>query len=66
MKGGVPVADVIIILILLAILGGAALYIRKAKKSGVKCIGCPNGAKCGSACNGTCQGCQGGCAHDQL
>lgn len=35
-------ANIVVILILLAIIGGATFYIRKAKKSGVKCIGCPS------------------------
>lgn len=53
--------DFIIIVILAGIVGGAATYIWKAKKKGVKCIGCPSGATCGkcscgskSACDGTC------------
>ena len=51
--------DLILILVLLAILAAAAGYIYKAKKRGVKCIGCPAGAKCGGSCsgcaaNGTC------------
>ena len=43
--------DVLIVAILLAIFGGAALYIYKAKKRGVKCIGCPNGKTCGGNCS---------------
>ena len=49
--------DYIIIAVILAIVGGAALYIRKAKKSGKKCIGCPDSA----ACSGNCSGCSCGC-----
>lgn len=49
--------DFIIIALLVLILGGAALYIYKAKKRGVKCIGCPDGA----SCSGHCQGCSGNC-----
>lgn len=37
--------NVIIIAILVVILGGAGRYLYKAKKSGVKCVGC-------SACKG--------------
>lgn len=48
--------DIILVAVLLIIIGLAALYIVKAKKSGHKCIGCPNGCcsaqKCGSACCG--------------
>ena len=36
--------DLILVLILLAILGGAGFYVWKAKKSGRKCIGCPEGS----------------------
>ncbi len=38
--------DIIIIAIILVIVGAAIAYIIKAKKSGVKCIGCPSGGKC--------------------
>ena len=42
--------DLIVILILLILIGAAVSYIIKAKKSGVKCIGCPAGGSCpGSA-----------------
>ena len=51
---------VIVIIVLAAILGGAVAYIVKAKKSGVKCIGCPHGASCGKANKeGCCCGCSG-------
>ena len=43
----------ILIAVLILILGGAGLYIYKAKKKGQKCIGCPSGGKC-SSCNGQC------------
>ena len=39
--------DIIAALVLAVILGGAVAYIVRAKKKGVKCIGCPDGAKCG-------------------
>lgn len=43
-------ADVIAVLVLAVLIGSAAAYIIKAKKSGVKCIGCPAGGSCpGSA-----------------
>ncbi|MBQ8554994.1 MAG: FeoB-associated Cys-rich membrane protein [Clostridia bacterium] len=38
--------DVILVLILAVIIGLAAWYVIKAKKSGRKCIGCPDGAHC--------------------
>jgi len=46
------VKNLILIVVLLAILVAAAGYVYKAKKRGVKCIGCPAGSKCGS-----CSGC---------
>ena len=57
-------ANIVVILILLAIIGGATFYIRKAKKSGVKCIGCPSAKACSSCkdaadsdSNGSCCSC---------
>ena len=47
--------DIIIIAVILLILGGAVFYIRKAKKKGVTCVGCPNGANCSGNCD-TCSG----------
>lgn len=43
--------DIIIGIILLAIVGGAVFYVVKAKKSGVKCIGCPESKNCSSKSN---------------
>ena len=40
----------IVIGILVLIIGGALLYVYKAKKSGKRCIGCPSGGKCGGTC----------------
>ena len=42
--------DFIIIAVLAVILIAAARYVYKAKKSGVKCVGCPAGSSC-CACN---------------
>ena len=50
--------NIIVVALLILILGGAALYIYKAKKRGVKCIGCPSGA----TCSGKCPGCTCNCA----
>ena len=47
--------DYVIVAVILAILGGAIAYICKAKKKGVKCVGCPNGGNC----NGKCDACSG-------
>ena len=44
--------NVIILVLLGLILGSAAGYIYKAKKKGVKCIGCPQGSKCTGGCPG--------------
>jgi len=51
--------DLIVILILLLILGGAGLYVWRAKKAGKKCIGCPDAARC----SGNCAACSGNCPH---
>ena len=40
----------------------AARYIYKAKKSGIKCIGCPDGATCASKYEGGCSGCSCNCS----
>lgn len=45
--------DLIVAGILIVILGGAAAYVYKAKKSGKKCIGCPEGCSCGHKHGGT-------------
>ena len=39
--------DIMIGLIVLAIVGAALGYIRKQKKSGAVCIGCPHAGTCG-------------------
>ena len=61
--------NLIVFLIVAAIVGSASLYIYKAKKRGVKCIGCPSGVTCGkqggSACSGSCASCGGNCPHHQ-
>ena len=44
--------DILILAIIVFILGGAALYIYRAKKSGAKCIGCPDAKTCGGNCSG--------------
>ena len=43
--------DLIIIVVVLAIVGAAGLYILKAKKKGVKCIGCPAAGQCKHSCS---------------
>ena len=44
--------NIIAVLVLVLIVGGAALYVYRAKKRGVKCVGCPEGG---------CSGCSGSC-----
>lgn len=58
--------NIIIIAVVVIIVGLAALYIYKAKKSGQKCIGCPHSKSCNKTehlCGGNCSGCSGGCGH---
>ena len=51
--------DILIVAVLVVVIGLAAWYLIRAKKKGVKCIGCPSGASCGKSgcggCNGQCQ-----------
>ena len=54
--------DYVIIAIIVVVIGSALLFIRKAKKKGVRCIGCPDSAKCAGncdCCSGSC-----GCSND--
>jgi hypothetical protein len=60
-------ADMIVIAVIVLIIGAASAYIIKAKKSGKKCIGCPNSCSCSNAGAKTkkgegscCCGCGGG------
>ncbi|MGN0330243.1 MAG: FeoB-associated Cys-rich membrane protein [Kineothrix sp.] len=39
-------ADLIVTGILLVTVGASVIYMVRAKKRGVKCIGCPSGCKC--------------------
>lgn len=60
------IVDIIIIAVILAILGAAAWYVRRSRKKGGKCIGCPDGYACSGkegGC-GTCSGCSG-CSNAQ-
>lgn len=56
--------NVIVFVILAVVLGGAVAYIVKARKKGVKCIGCPAAGSCshGAQTEG-CGGCSG-CSHN--
>ena len=50
--------NIVVILVLAVIIGLAAGYVYKAKKSGKKCIGCPDSGCCGKngGCSGNCSG----------
>lgn len=58
-------ADFIILIVVILIIGLAVAYIVKEKKRGVKCIGCPAGVECAHG-HGGCNGCNGsgGCKGD--
>ena len=49
--------NILIIAVVALIVSLAAGYIRKEKKRGVRCIGCPDGC----SCSGNCSGCSGHC-----
>ena len=62
--------DFVIIGIIVLIVGGASYYIYRAKKSGKKCIGCPDSASCKSnsatgGCSGHCSSCSCGCGDEK-
>lgn len=46
--------NVIIIIILVCIVVGIVTYLRRAKKRGDTCIGCPHAKQCGGKCSGNC------------
>ena len=54
--------NLIIIAVILIIVGAASWYIYKAKKSGKKCIGCPDSGCCSASKNGNGCGCGCGCS----
>ncbi|MBQ8227733.1 MAG: FeoB-associated Cys-rich membrane protein [Clostridia bacterium] len=56
--------NAIIVAVVLVIIGLAAWYVIKAKKSGKKCIGCPDSNCCPSQKNGQCGGNCGCCGND--
>lgn len=45
--------DYIVVAILVVIVAAAVFYIYRAKKSGKKCIGCPDSCSCSSKTNDT-------------
>jgi len=46
------VENIILISVIVLVLGLAAFYVYKSKKSGKKCIGCPDGGSCNCGCDG--------------
>ncbi|MFI3231650.1 MAG: FeoB-associated Cys-rich membrane protein [bacterium] len=46
--------DIIVGLVIMVILLMASGYVWKAKKNGVKCIGCDSGSSCGGSCPSSC------------
>ncbi len=55
--------DIIAIIAIVLMVGGALAYIIKAKKSGKKCIGCPDCSSCKSEkCGGSCHLCACKCS----
>ncbi len=46
--------DIIAIVAIALVVGGALAYIIVAKKRGQKCIGCPHSKQCKSCCSGKC------------
>ena len=40
--------NIIAVFVLAVLIGGAAAYLVRAKRSGVKCVGCPAGGNCSS------------------
>ncbi|MBQ7329439.1 MAG: FeoB-associated Cys-rich membrane protein [Oscillospiraceae bacterium] len=51
--------DILIIAVIVVILGSAILFLRRAKKKGIKCVGCPDS----STCSGNCGNCSGSCGN---
>jgi len=48
------IVNIIAICVIALTVGGALLYIIRAKKRGEKCIGCPYAKLCGSQCGRSC------------
>ena len=52
--------NILVALVILAVVALAGYYIYRAKKRGVRCVGCPDSGKCSGSC-GSCSGNCGGC-----
>jgi len=46
----------VLVLIIIVIVGSALAYIRREKKRGVRCVGCPDGGTCGGNCSNCASG----------
>ena len=55
--------DIVITIVLVLVLALSVGYIVKAKKNGVKCIGCPSSNDCTGHCGCSC-GCED-CSHEK-
>ncbi len=55
--------DILILAVIAMILGASVYAIYRSKKSGKKCIGCPDSGACSGKCSGSCSGCPGNCSH---
>lgn len=53
------ITDILAIVAIVLIVGGAVLYIVRAKQRGEKCVGCPYAKQCGGNCQGGCNNSQG-------
>ena len=51
--------DLVLVIIIALILGLVIFYLWRARKRGVKCVGCPDSGSCSGKCAG-CSGC--GCS----
>lgn len=49
-------ASFLVAIVILGIVVAAIAYIRREKKRGVRCVGCPDGG----SCSGHCSGCSSG------
>ena len=56
--------EIIALLVSALVVFGAVFYVIKAKKSGKKCIGCPDGCSCGKRVGG-CSTCGSCCSIEQ-
>ncbi len=43
--------NIVLVAVIAVIIVSALVYVIKAKKKGVKCIGCPSGGKCNGSCS---------------